>query len=252
MTLLPAKAGWHWVKQGLGLFGQQPGALTLLFMTSALFMLVLVFPLPLVNLILTPLLMAAFSQACVDIEQGKTITPAVLFAALRTPAARTLFRLGLLYMAAVIVLVGLVAVIEHDTLSKIAELKNKQENALVPPEMIPMHFLWTFLCASLIHTVMLVFVFFSTALIHQRQMKLAKAMFFSLFGMLGAVKAFLMLALIWFMTLQMAGVLLAFTLGDNPVVLGMVIAFVMLLTPIACCSLHAGFRHIFAASAPAD
>ena len=31
MTTLPARAGWHWVKQGLQVFRKQPGALMALF-----------------------------------------------------------------------------------------------------------------------------------------------------------------------------------------------------------------------------
>src|SRR4051812_31535181 len=115
MNQLPARAGWHWVKQGFSLFRKQAGALTMLFFGALMVMLSLGI-IPVLGQILfcigTPLYMAAFTQACSDMEQERRLLPVVLISGLRSPATRTLLKLGVLYLLAASLIIGLSMLID--------------------------------------------------------------------------------------------------------------------------------------------
>jgi hypothetical protein len=101
MSRLPARTGLAWLKEGFGLFRQQPGILTMLlfayFLAGVLLNIV-----PLVGLILTVALFPAFSisimQACNLIAQGQRVMPSVLLTGLRQPALGRLLKLGMVYV----------------------------------------------------------------------------------------------------------------------------------------------------------
>ncbi|MDB5755465.1 MAG: hypothetical protein JWR56_1893, partial [Massilia sp.] len=78
MSAIPAKTGWTWLKEGIGLFRKQPAALTMLLFANVLFSLV-IGAVPLLGqiaaVVLIPSFSMSFMQACLMIEHGQRVTP---------------------------------------------------------------------------------------------------------------------------------------------------------------------------------
>jgi hypothetical protein len=102
MEKLPARAGWHWVKQGFAVFRKQPGALMAI-LFSCMFVSLLSTILPVVGMLLPALLAPLFSvallQGCADIDNGKRALPKLLVAGFQPPARKPLLMLGMVYVA---------------------------------------------------------------------------------------------------------------------------------------------------------
>ena len=89
MNNMPAITGWNWLKEGAGLFRKQPAALTtLLFANILVSLLISAFPLigAMLAVILIPSFSMAFMKACLMIENGERVTPAVLLTGFRRAA----------------------------------------------------------------------------------------------------------------------------------------------------------------------
>ncbi|MDB5960954.1 MAG: hypothetical protein JWP59_2248, partial [Massilia sp.] len=103
---IPAKTGWLWLKQGMALFRQQPAALTTLLFANVLFVLML-HAIPLlgqfVAVLLIPSLSMALMQACLMIENKQRVTLPVLLTGFRKPLVFTLLKIGVAYLAVVII-----------------------------------------------------------------------------------------------------------------------------------------------------
>ncbi len=81
MNNMPAITGWNWLKEGTALFRKQPAALTtLLFANILISLLISAVPLlgPLMAMVLIPSFSLAFMKACLMIENGERVTPAVV------------------------------------------------------------------------------------------------------------------------------------------------------------------------------
>ena len=117
-----ASAGISWIREGFGLFRQQPGELSMLFLLYMLLMFSLsVIPLlgQLLPLLLVPAFSMAFMQACVQIEAGQKVRPGLLLTAFRSPALGTLLRLGALYMLAAVACVTASTVVDGGSFWKL-------------------------------------------------------------------------------------------------------------------------------------
>jgi MFS family permease len=246
MTLLPASDGWHWFKQGFALYRKQPGALTTLFM-GTIFLLLAMALVPLLGTVVTPILIAAFSQACVDVEQDRPVLPSVLLAGFRTPAAKPLFRLGLLYAIVALAVIGLIMLIDDGMLAKVMT----QKVELGSKEIADSRIMWTLLFIIVANAFMSVTLFFSASLVHLKQMKVGKAIFYSFFGMLGAIRAFLLFALVWTGLVMFIAMLIGATIGASQVGVGLMFTASLICTVIAACSLYASYCRIFGAPEPA-
>ena len=132
MGKLPASTGWLWIKQGFDLFKQQPGGLTSLAMLYAMLNLVLsIVPLvgQLAAIVLIPAFSVAFMQACADVEQGKRVVPALLLSGFRKPAFPKLVAVGLLYLSAAALAIGLASLVSDGMLVKLLTGKIAHDSA---------------------------------------------------------------------------------------------------------------------------
>ena len=109
MDKLPAITGWLWVKEGFAIFRKQPAELSTLFF-GYMFLMLAVGIIPVIGqllpLILIPLFSMTFMHACVHVMTGKRVYPNLLLVGFRSPAVRTLIKLGTLYLVAAIVAIG--------------------------------------------------------------------------------------------------------------------------------------------------
>src|SRR3954451_14623932 len=114
MNNMPAMTGWAWLKQGASLFRKQPAALTtLLFANILISIAISAVPVlgPLVAVVLIPSFSVAFMRACLMIENGARVTPAVLLTGFRKPAVGPLCKIGLIYLAVSVLLALLAKVV---------------------------------------------------------------------------------------------------------------------------------------------
>jgi hypothetical protein len=249
MSSLPASTGWDWLKQGIDLFRKQPAALTTLLFANILVSIFLSFvPLlgPLLSTILIPSLSIAYMQACLMIENGNRVTPAVLLTGFRQPALAALCKIGLIYVGLGLVEMSVVALsMGPEFFQKIAARQADPKAA----ESLSMEVL-VFLLIGLLNVVMMVTLYFAAPLAFWKRMTTGKALFYSFFAVVRAARVFLVLLLAWFgilMALVMA-VLLLF--GDAAIGRVVAVWLVFLFMLLLQCALYAGYRTIF--GKPAD
>ena len=244
MNNMPAITGWNWLKQGTGLFRKQPAALTTLLFANILFSL-LIGSVPLLGtllaIVLIPSYSMAFMQACLMIENGERVTPAVLMTGFRKPVLAQLCKIGLIYLG-VSVLLTLLArfAVDLDQLRQVVQPTDpKQVPAVAGWEFVKMFAL------SALNASVLIALSFAAPLLYWQGMKPGKAIFYSFFAVLKSARVFIVLLLSWF------GLLLAFTvviqlimggsMFGRVLVMWLLFLFVLLLQ----CAMYAGYRQIF-------
>ncbi len=254
MEKLPARAGLDWLKQGFGLFKQQPGPLFSVFFGYALFMLGIgILPVvgQIVAFLLTPVFAQSFMQASCDISHGKLVHPRLLLIGFRKPAFGTLCKFGLLYMVAMMLAIGAAALIDNGAFWQLlsgqldqTKLDPQAQAALVEQLSAPM------LLAGAIYMTISVLLCFGAPLIYWKKMSLGKAIFYSVFGVLGATKPFLLFLLSWFGVIVLSTQIVGLIFGNSmaTVLLLMPLGFTFYL--IVQCAFFASYRQIFGAPEP--
>lgn len=242
---IPAATGWQWLKQGWGLFRKQPAALITLLFANILFS-VLVSAVPWIGAMLVaifiPALSMSFMKACVMIDNGVRVTPAVLLTGFKKPVFAPLAKLGLIYLG-VSVLLALMLRYGVDT----EVVKQMQEGPVDPnkvPEGATSAFL-TILGVFALQMATLMALAFAAPLTYWQKMGTGKATFYSFFAVVRNLRAFLVLMLSWCGIFLAVGwtVSMIFGTGDmwRVVTLWMTFLFALLLQ----CALYVGYRHIF-------
>jgi hypothetical protein len=241
MSAIPAKTGWTWLKQGMGLFRKQPAALTTLLFANVLFSLVIgsvPFLGQIAAVVLIPSFSMSFMQACLMIEHGQRVTPAVLLTGLRKPRVFTLCKIGLAYLAVTAVLtVGAYLILGEDFWKQ-----------AVTPSADPS------LNRSTVLGVMVIAVFqiatvmslcFAAPLAYWQKMPPGKAIFYSFFAVVRSARVFLVLLAAWF-GLFIASTLIPMVLLGNGglgriIITWLGFLFILLLQ----CAMYVGYRQIF-------
>ncbi|MBJ7314140.1 BPSS1780 family membrane protein [Rugamonas sp. CCM 8940] len=247
MEKLPANTGWHWVKQGFALFRQQPGGLSTLFLGYMLIML-LIGSVPLLGqllpVILVPVFSIAFMQACNDIEQGKRISPKRLLIGFRKPVFAVLFTLGLLYLAMAALALGVSALADDGVFFKL--LTGQIEPAAAKNANLG----GAMLLALLIYIPGAMAFCFAAPLIYWQNMSLGKAIFFSFFAVLRALKAFVVFILGWFGISVVLSQVVILVFGARESAMMVMLPISVILTVMLHCSFYASYRQIFGAPQP--
>ena len=244
MNNLPASTGWDWLKQGIGLFRKQPAALTTLLFANILISIALsAIPVlgPVLAVVLVPSFSMAFMQACLMIENGDRVTPAVLLTGFRQPALPGLLKVGLIYFGVGILLmivtniVGIPELMER--IAKATDPKN-------PPDVAASDMLALF-GILLLNVAIMVTLCFAAPLTYWKQMGPGKATFYSFFAVVRTARVFLVMLAAWFaifMAVMMAAVLIFGNASvGRVVVMWLMFLFVLLLQ----CAMYAGYRTIF-------
>ncbi|HEX9171908.1 MAG TPA: BPSS1780 family membrane protein [Telluria sp.] len=241
---IPAITGWHWLKQGFALFRKQPAALiTLLF--ANILVSVTISSLPWIGTPLVSLLIPAFSmsfmKACVLIDNGVRVTPAVLLTGFRKPAFPALAKVGLIYVGVAVMLTAIL----HFSLDP-AVLK--QMDGVADPKDMPEG------AASIAMTVLLVVALqmatlmalaFAAPLTYWQKMGPGKATFYSFFAVVRNLRAFLVMLLSWCGLIMGLVWLLPMLFGTGYAVRVMMLWMSFLFALLLQCAFYAAYRHIF-------
>ena len=240
MNDLPARTGWEWLKQGTGLFRKQPAALTTLLFANILFSIglsALPYVGPVLAVVLIPSFSMAFMQACLMIENGDRVTPAVLLTGFRRPALAALCKLGLIYVG-LSLLLTLIA--PHEVLLQMAPRPDAR-----PPTDLQASQMLALLGVFVLDVAMLVTLCFAAPLTYWKQMGPGKATFYSFFAVVRTARPFLVLLAAWFGILVGVCMVIIILFGDaalgRVVIMWLMFLFVLLLQ----CAMYAGYRTIF-------
>jgi len=245
MSKLPAQSGWLWLKQGFALFRKQPGILTMLLVANLLASLMLsVVPLvgPLLAAVLLPAFTMAVMMACHLLTQGTRVGPGVLLTGFRAPSFKALCKLGLVYLAILMVLSLLMsALIDPAFLKTVAgPFDPKAPPKIAGGDVMAMFFVF------LLQGLALLALCFSAPLTYWQKMPLVKSVFYSVFAVLGAIRPFLIMLLSWFGifmgTLMLVSLLSMGSVNLARMVMGwLVMIFVLVLQ----CAIYIAYRQIF-------
>lgn len=247
METIPAQAGWLWIKQGFALFRKQPAELSTLFVSYMFFTLAVgIIPIfgQLLPTILMPIFSMAFMQACVNVEQGKPASPKLLLSSFRSPASRTLWKLGGLYLLAVIAATAASSVVDGGVFWQVATGQIDLDEKMMKDRSMSMAMLFT---AALSLLAPLAF-WFVAPLVAWKKMTLGKAVFYSIFSVRRTAKAFLVYGLAWlgiymFFTFVFAMVVLLTGSMAIGMILLMPVSILMLM--IIFCSFYPSYVQVF-------
>jgi hypothetical protein len=244
MNKIPAITGWAWLKQGAGLFRKQPAALTtLLFANILISIAISAVPVlgPLVAVVLIPSFSVAFMRACLMIENGKRVTPAVLLSGFRKPAVGALVKIGLIYLG-VSVLLALLAkvVINAEFWEQVGGQPADAKNLQVAASDV-----FAMMGVFLLDLAAIMSLSFAAPLTYWQHMGPGKATFYSFFAVLKSARVFLVLLLAWFGLFFGVCFVVALILGGADlariVIMWIIFLFILLLQ----CAMYVGYRQIF-------
>jgi hypothetical protein len=244
MNKLPARTGWIWLKQGIGLFRKQPAALTTLLFANILISIgisAIPFIGPMLAVVLIPSFSMALMQACLMIEHGQRVTPVVLLTGFRKPAVFALCKVGLIYLAVWLLLALLARVVINETFWEQVAMPVDPKTApvMAASDLIGMLFIFVLNISAAIT------LSFAGPLAYWQKMGPGKATFYSFFAVLRAARAFLVLLLSWWGVFLATGVVAAMIFGNanvgRVVIMWIIFLFVLLLQ----CAMYAAYRQIF-------
>ncbi|MDQ1922218.1 BPSS1780 family membrane protein [Massilia pseudoviolaceinigra] len=244
MSRLPAITGWLWIKQGFALFRKQPAILTMLLFATLLFSLTLS-TIPLLGQMITMVLVPSFSmailQACNLIGQDQPVTPGVLLTGFRQPALRRLCKLGLVYLGLSILLGVMLALMISPEFIKQMSVPLAERAA----QKISTADMQAVLLTGLLQSMALLALCFAPPLTYWQQMSPGKAIFYSVFGIFGAIRPFMVMLLAWSAMFFGASIMVMLLLGDSQggriAVIWLMLQFVLLLQ----CAIFCSYRQIF-------
>lgn len=247
MNRLPVRTGIDWLKQGFTLFLSQPGIFTMLVFANLLIsILLLVVPLvgPVLFIASTPVLNMAIQQACHLIDAGQPVTPAVLLTGLRQGALGPLFKLGMVYFGVVLLLLLIVMPwINFDTIMQAV----KANNPKVPP-VIDKGTELGMLAFLLMHGIAMLALSFAPALTHWKRMPTFKAIFYSVFAVIGSLRAVLAMTITGYVIFWTVGKVISMVLGNSPLLLVFLVWLNLVLSLVIQCAIYAAYKQLIGAS----
>ncbi|WP_020656554.1 BPSS1780 family membrane protein [Massilia niastensis] len=244
MNNMPAITGWNWLKQGAGLFRQQPAALTTLLFANILISIgISAVPLlgPMIAVILIPSFSMAFMQACLMIENGQRVTPAVLLTGFRKPAVAQLCKVGLIYLG-VSLLLALITRLAIDPGFWEEVARQSREGA--QPQVAASDVLSMFGILGL-DVAALMALCFAAPLAYWQKMGPGKAVFYSFFAVLRSARVFLVLLLAWFAIFFAICMVVTMILGGSNITRVLIMWLIFLFILLLQCAMYAGYREIF-------
>jgi hypothetical protein len=248
MEKLPAATGWQWIKQGFALFRRQPAELCTLFL-SYMFLMMVITIIPLLGqvlpLILVPVFSMAFMQACVQVEKGQRVYPNLLLTGFRSPAFATLLKLGVLYMLAAVVAIGVSALVDGGVLWQVMSGSARVDAKAMQNSNITL----AMLVAALLYIPAAMAFWYAAPLAAWQGMGLGKAIFYSFFAVRRAGRAFLLYGLGWALIGVLLPLLFSTLLGQltgSPVLMMMVLLPLSIVLTVAMyCSFYPTYTTVF-------
>lgn len=196
MTRLPALTGWRWLKEGFALFRKQPVQLSTLFIFY-LFLILMLGIIPwlgqVLPLILLPTVSLAFLRASALVREGQPVRPTLLFAALRTPAARPLLLLGVLQLLAITLAFALPALLDDGVFFKFLSGQIGPDSKLLPGS----HMGLAMLGGIALYLPAQMALWYAAPLVAWHGMGIGKALFYSFFAVRREGRAFVVYLMSW-------------------------------------------------------
>jgi hypothetical protein len=244
MNSIPAITGWHWLKQGAGLFRQQPAALTTLLFANILISIgISAVPLlgPMIAVVLIPSFSMAFMRACLMIENGERVTPAVLLTGFRQPVVKDLCKVGLIYLGVSL----LMALITRFTVDPgFWEQVARQGREGGQPQVAGSDILAMFMIFGL-DVAALMSLCFAAPLTYWQKMGPGKAVFYSFFAVVRSARVFIVLLLAWFAIFFGICMVITLLLGASNITRVVIMWLIFLFILLLQCAMYAGYRQIF-------
>jgi hypothetical protein len=245
MNKLPARTGWQWLKQGMSLFRKQPAALTTLLFASILIA-IAISAVPFIGTIIVVVLIPSFSmafmQACLMIDNGDRVTPAVLLTGFRKPVLAALCKVGVIYLAVFLVLTLVALAVTPDVFRQLpvnVKLDPKGGLPFTAAEFL------TVLGLLILETVSMLTLCFAAPLTYWKQMGPGKATFYSFFAVVRSARVFIVMLLCWFgiftAILFVIGNLFSQVALAQVLLMWLMFLFVLFLQ----CAIYASYRDIF-------
>ena len=198
LNVLPAATGAQWVRLGIRTFFRRPIALAgLFFMFMAALSLLAVVPLigGVLALVLVPALTVGLMAAARAADAGNFPLPGILFVAFHQgrEQTRAILILGGVYAVAVLLVVGLTALIDGGRFAQLYMGGGSMSNELInDPGFITA--LWV---STLLYLPVSLAFWHAPALVHWHRLPPLKSLFFSAVAVLRNARAFLVYGLLW-------------------------------------------------------
>lgn len=246
LNIVPARAGFQWVKLGLLTFSRQPLALAGLFFMY-ITVATLLSLLPVIGLVLAlaivPAATLGLMAATQEAEKGRFPMPTVLISAFRAgrQRLRAMLVLGGLYAAACIAVMVIV--------SAVVDMPKTQ--AAGAAAMMTAEFRTALLLGSLLYLPISLMFWHAPALVHWHGISPVKSLFFSLVACLRNAKAMLMFGLAWtgvIFIISLLIVLIAVMTSNPQVAATALMPLGLLVTSMFSTSLYFTFRDSFVAT----
>jgi len=246
MKGLPARTGLAWLKAGFALFRQQPGILTMIVFSSLLATLLLS-RLPLLGVILifafAPCFSVAIQQACRLIDEGQRVGPAVLLTGFRKDTIGPLSRLGLVYFGTLVVL--MIAITPWINVESIQQAsKMIQENKEPVIDAVTQR---AVLILILLFNLTIFVLSFAPALIVWKRMKTFKAIFYSVFAVLGSKRALFVMLACWLGVFWSVLAAVGLVLGGTKISIVIAMWTLLISALVLQCAIYAAYKQILGA-----
>lgn len=255
MQRLPAASGLQWIRDGFALLRRQPSELSLLFLLYATVNLLLTI-VPLVGPLLVQLLGQVFATAfmlgCAEADADRQARPRLLFTYLKSPALPRLAGLGLLYMAASFIAGTAMYLYGGGTLVEILVKANDGISGAggTVDQATQEALLRTVFFGISIYLILILPLWFAAPLIAWQNMGVAKAVFFSVFSVLRAIKAFIAYILAWaaislFVSINLSALLSLIPGVGDALIMAVMIPCMLFLFMLGYCSFYPSYVELF-------
>jgi hypothetical protein len=246
MKGLPARTGLEWLKQGFALFRRQPGVLTMLVFANLMVTLLLSrlqVPGAILTFAFLPCFSIAIQQACRLIDEGERVMPNVLLTGFRRDTIWPLCKLGLVYLGAfVALLLAVTPWINAEAIQQAAKMMQANQPPVFDTgtELAVLAFFFMFALVTLALS-------FAPALTTWKRMPTFKAIFYSVFAVLGSKRALLVMLLSWLGIYWLLLSSVALLLGGTKIVIVIVIWLGLISALILQCAIYAAYKQIIGA-----
>lgn len=243
MNRLPAGTGWTWLTQGFALFRKQPGLLTMLLFSTTMVTLMLSV-IPIVGGIVSTILLPAFSMvifdSCRQLEAGERVTPAVLLTGFQEGKAGPLAKLGMVYFILSIVLsLAVLPWIDLGAFQAAAKAAQAKQDATLPAGAVTGLLVLIALLAAMVLSLS-----FAPALTHWKKMPTFKAIFYSVFAVIGSLGPMLVLLASWCGIQMFLFGVIVLLLGSTQFVMAVLMLMCLTAATVLQCALYAAYRHL--------
>ncbi len=203
----------------------------------------------LLPLILLPVFSLAFLRASAQVKADEKVSPALLFAAFRSPALKRLLMLGAAQLAVTVAILAVSALIDGGVFWKVISGQTPLDPTILATTNMPL----ALLVSALLYVPATMAFWYAAPLVAWHDMGIGKAMFFSFFAMQRQTRAFIVYSIAWavvFVILPMiVSLLLALLLNSAGMIVAIMMPLTLLLTVVLYCSFYVTYTDVFGTDA---